>query len=109
MRKTSFYTIKPLDYAKIEKNLRESNLSADAIQAMKILLDDHRTLTKTQKIITEEQTAQATSFFKLFEDPISEDKGIQIPIELEDESIHENEDSSSQKEKKSRKIVSKFK
>ena len=49
----------------------------------------------TQKIITEEQTAQATSFFKLFEDPVLEEKGIQIPIELEDESIHENEDSSS--------------
>jgi transposase len=109
MRKTSFYTIKPLDYTTIEKNLRESNLSADAIQAMKILLDDHRTLTKTQKRITEEQTAQATSFFKLFEDPIVEEKGIQIPIELEDENTHESEDSSSQKEKKSRKIIKRTK
>lgn len=104
MRKTSFYTIKPLDYTTIEKNLLESNLSASAIQAMKVLLDDHRTLTTTQKRITQEQTAEATAFFKLFEDPILKEQGIQIPIEIE-EDPQEIDNSSSQKEEKPKKII----
>ena len=94
MKKTSFFTIKALDYKTIEENWLKSNLSADAIREMKILLEDHKALTKIQKKIIEAQLNEATAAFKLFEDPIVQENNVELNPNSEIEWPPENENDS---------------